>query len=162
MVSQFFQMQARFGSHLEMWHTRTTVMWPWRTLVKEMMPCSAWLTWMLVANLLVLVQMSYLRGTGSFPMELEFPAVVSCGISTEPEVTWWCSCIAEEVEWMGFTVVRYLIQWMLPRPYTLECTQQTLVSDIVCTLLLNLTTVSLYVADKILLTPKHTQIFWQL
>ena len=29
---------------------------------------------------------------------------------------------------MESTVVRYLIQGMLSRPYTLECTQQTLVS----------------------------------
>ena len=32
---------------------------------------------------------------------------------------------------MGSTVVRYLIQEMLSREYTLECTQQALVSDIV-------------------------------
>ena len=36
---------------------------------------------------------------------------------------------------MGSTTVRYLIQWMLPRTYPLECTQQAGVSDIVCTLL---------------------------
>ena len=37
---------------------------------------------------------------------------------------------------MGSTAVGYLIQQMSPRPYTLECTQRTLVSDNVCTLLL--------------------------
>ena len=37
---------------------------------------------------------------------------------------------------MGSTAVRYLIQGVSPRAYTLECTQQALVSDIVCTLLL--------------------------
>ena len=31
---------------------------------------------------------------------------------------------------MGSTAARYLIQQMLPRPYTLECTMQVLVSDI--------------------------------
>ena len=33
------------------------------------------------------------------------------------------------------TAVRYLIQQMLSRPYTLECTQHAVVSDICCTLL---------------------------
>ena len=36
---------------------------------------------------------------------------------------------------MGSTAVRYMIQWMLPRTYPLECTQHAGVSDIVCTLL---------------------------
>ena len=71
-------------------------------------------------------------GTGSFPMELEFPAMVT---STEPEVRWWYVWTADRVERMESTAVRYLIQWMLPRLYTLECTQQAGVSDIVCTLL---------------------------
>ena len=34
--------------------------------------------------------------------------------------------------------------------------------DIGCTLSLNFTAVSMYVADEILLTPRHTQFFWQL
>ena len=74
-------------------------------------------------------------GTGSCPMELEFPAVVNSGISTEPEVRWWYVWTADKVERMGSTAVRYLIQWMSTRTYTLECTQQAGVSDIVCTLL---------------------------
>ena len=61
-------------------------------------------------------------------MELEFPAVVAHGISTEPEVRWWYVCIVEQVEWRGSTTVRYLIQQILIRPYSLDCTQQTLVS----------------------------------
>ena len=39
---------------------------------------------------------------------------------------------AEEVEWRGSTAVRYVIQGMLTRPYTLECTQQAVVS-LLCT-----------------------------
>ena len=58
-------------------------------------------------------------------MELEFLPKVANGIWTETEVTQWYVCIAEEVERMGSTAVKYLIQWMSPRPYTLECTQQT-------------------------------------
>ena len=61
-------------------------------------------------------------------MELEFLAVVPSGTSTEPQVRVWNFCTAEEVERMESTAVRYLMQWMLPRPYTLECTQQALVS----------------------------------
>ena len=110
-------------------HTRTTVLWPWRTLVKVMMPCSAWLTKLLVADLLILC---FPWGTGSFPMELEFLAVVSRGTFTEQEVRVWYFCKGEEVERKESTVVRYLMQWILLRPYTLECTiEQTLrlVSD---------------------------------
>ena len=61
-------------------------------------------------------------------MELEFPVQVSSGISTEPEVRWWYFCNAEEVEQKGSTVVWYLILLVFSRPYTLECTQQALVS----------------------------------
>ena len=70
-------------------------------------------------------------------MELEFLVRVNSAISTEAEVRWYYICIAEEVEKKESTAVRYLIQWMLPRPYTLECTLQTLVlvSDVVCKLL---------------------------
>ena len=62
-------------------------------------------------------------------MEVEFPVRVNSGISTEGEVRWWYVCTAEEVEWKGSTTVRYLILLVLPRPYTLECTLQALVSD---------------------------------
>ena len=61
-------------------------------------------------------------------MELEFSVQVNSGISTEPEVVWWYICNAEEVEQKGSIDVRYLILLVLSRPYTLECTQQTLVS----------------------------------
>ena len=116
---QHSQVQVMSGSHSEMKHTKTTVVWPSRTLVKVIMPCSVWLTSRIVAKLLMLVV------TGSFPMKLDFPAMVNSGISTEPEVRWWYFCNVEEVEWMESTAVRYLTQWMLPRPYTFECTQQT-------------------------------------
>ena len=65
-------------------------------------------------------------------MELVFPTLMTSGIFTEPEVRWKYVCIAQEVELMGPTVVRYLIQQMFSRPYTLECTQQTVVSDNNC------------------------------
>ena len=61
-------------------------------------------------------------GTGTSPTELEFLAVVTTGTFTEPEVTWWYTCTAKEVEWREPTAVRYLMQRMLPRPYTLACT----------------------------------------
>ena len=66
-----------------------------------------------------------------FPMELELLKMLSGGISIEIESRWWYLCIAEEVERMGSIVVRYLIQGMCYRPYTLECTTPVLVSDIV-------------------------------
>ena len=118
-----------FGSHSEIEHTRTAVLWPWRTLVKVMMPCSAWLTTLVVVKLL---KRSLVLGTGSFPMELEFPVWVITRISTGTEDRWWYVCTAEEVERKGSTAVRYLIQWMLTRSYTLECTQQVLVSGTCC------------------------------
>ena len=77
-------------------------------------------------------EMQLTLGTGSSPMEPEFPALER--ISTETEIIWWYVCTAQEVEWKGSTAVRYLILLALPRPYTLECTQQTLVSGM-CTLL---------------------------
>ena len=92
--------------------------------MKVMMPCSAKLTKLLVADLLKEVP----KGTGSSPMKLEFPVGVASRVSTEPEVGWWYLCTAEEVEWKGSTAVRYLILLVLSRPYTLECTQQALVS----------------------------------
>ena len=61
-------------------------------------------------------------------MELEFPVQINSGISTDPEVRWWYVYTAEEVERKGSTVVRYLILLVFSRPYTLECTQQALVS----------------------------------
>ena len=92
--------------------------------MKVMMPCSAKLTKLLVADHLIVVP----EGTGSSPMELEFLVQITSGISTETEVRWRCVLTAEEVEWKGSTVVRYLIFLVLSRPYTLECTLQTLVS----------------------------------
>ena len=97
------QMQVMSGSHSMVQSTKTTVMLPWKRLVKVMMPCSAKLTKLLVAEILP-------KGTGSSPMELEFLVQVTTWISTEPEVRWWYFCTAEEVEWKGSTAVRYLIQ----------------------------------------------------
>ena len=92
--------------------------------MKGMMPCCAGLTSLLVANLLILVKMDLAEGTGTFLIEVEFPAMEPCGVSTKPEVRWWYVCTVQEVERMGSTAVRYLIQQMSSRPYTLECTQQ--------------------------------------
>ena len=109
--------------------TRTTVLCPWRTLVKVLMPCSVWLTNLLVADLLILIPLGYLLlGTGSSPMELGFPAVMCIGTCTEQEVTWCYLSRGGEVERRESTTVWYLMQWMLIRQYTLECTQQRLVS----------------------------------
>ena len=121
LLSQVLMMS---GSHSMVQYTRTTVMWPWRTLVKVMMLCSAWLNNQLVADLLLVTP----QETGTFPMELEFLAVVASGTSTEQEVIWRYFCRGGEVERMEFTAVRYLMSWMSLRPYTLECTQQALVS----------------------------------
>ena len=68
-------------------------------------------------------------------MEVGFSILVSSGTSTEQEVRVWYVYTAGEVEWMESTIVRYLMQWMLSRLYTLECTQQTLVSHWVVYLL---------------------------
>ena len=111
------------GFHSMVQHTRTTVLWSWRTLVKVMMmACFAWLNTLPVAN-------SLPSGIGSSLMELEFLAVVTKRTCTEQEVIWWYVCTGGEVEWMEFTAVRYLMQWISSRPYTLECTQQVLVSS---------------------------------
>ena len=83
--------------------TRTTVSLPWRTLVKVMMVCSAELMYLIiVVNILILEE------TGSSLMELEFPAQVTSGTSTEPEVRVWCVYNEGEVEQMECTTVRYL------------------------------------------------------
>ena len=50
--------QEMSGSHSEVQHTRTTVVWPWKRLVTMMiLLCFAWLTKLLVAGLLLLVKM---------------------------------------------------------------------------------------------------------
>ena len=61
-------------------------------------------------------------------MEVGFLVREITGTSSEAGVRWWYSCIAEEVERKGSITVRYLMQCVLPRPSTLECTQQALVS----------------------------------
>ena len=71
--------------------------------MKIVLPYSVVLTLVLVADMIQ-------NQTGSFPMELEFPAKVANGIYTEPEVRVRYVCIVEEVEWPGSTAVRYLIQ----------------------------------------------------
>ena len=90
--------------------------------MKAVKLCSALLTFVIVAGVLILVKWGLSLGTGSSPMELEFLAVVTSGTFIEPEVAWWYACNAEEVEQRESTAVRYLMQRMLSRPYTLECT----------------------------------------
>ena len=109
------------GSLSEVQHTRTIVLWPWRTLVMVMtMHCFAGLTSMLVIN----VEMA----SGSFPVEVVFLLLaVQILLFTEPEVRWWFVWTIKEVERMGSTAVRYPTQWMLLKTYTLECIWQTLV-----------------------------------
>ena len=108
-------------------YTRTTVLWPWTTSVKVMLlPCSATPTNLFVADVLMVIMP---EETGSFPMDLEFLALVSSGNSTEQEVRWGYFCTGGEVEWMEFTTVRYLMSWISTREYTLECTQKALVRD---------------------------------
>ena len=55
-------------------------------------------------------------------MELEFLAIMRIGTSTEQEGLVWYIYTAGEVEWMESTAVTYLIQQVLFRNYTLECT----------------------------------------
>ena len=116
-------------------HTRTTVLWPWRTLVEVVMLCCVWLTELVVADLLILVKRVLPWGTGSFQMEPEFLAVLliqvrNGGISTEQEIRVWYVCTGGEVVWLEFTAVKYLMQLILPKRYILEYIQQTLVSGI--------------------------------
>ena len=124
LVYLLFCMQMMSGSRSMVQHTRTTVLWPWRTLVKIILPCSAWLTSLLVADDL---NLGLSQETGYSPIKLEFLVVAVTGTFIEPEVRWWYVWTVEEVERMGSTTVRYLPQWMLTRPSTLECTIQGLV-----------------------------------
>ena len=59
-------------------------------------------------------------------MEVEFPVKVSIGTSSGS--IWWYIWTTEEVERKGSTAVIYLMQWVLLRPCTLECTQQAAVN----------------------------------
>ena len=52
--------QVVSGSHSKVQHTKTTVLWSWRTLVKVMMPCSAELTFSIVADLRILIPLGNL------------------------------------------------------------------------------------------------------
>ena len=76
--------------------------------VKKMY-CCAILTSLLVAGLLIL---DLATGTGIFPMEVVgfLPVGICILLFTEQEVRWWYVCTVEEVERMGSTAVRYLIQ----------------------------------------------------
>ena len=119
-----------FSSHSMVQNTETTVSWPWRTLMKMIMPCSVLQTQLLVVDKIIRMKMGPSWGTGFLPIDLKFPEipiVVDFVISTWMHIIWWYVWTTEEVEWKGSTCVRYLIQWTLPRPYTLECTQQALV-----------------------------------
>ena len=87
------------------------------------------------------------KGTGTFLMELEFPAVVSSQISTEPEVRWWYFWTANKVERMGSTTVRYLIQWM-SKIYIGVYTASTGEWHFVCTLLFCSTLLQCYMCCR--------------
>ena len=78
------KVQGMSGSHSTIKDTRRTVVWPWRTLVKMILPCSAKLISLLFACV-ILLELGLPWETGSFPMELQFPAVINSGISTEME-----------------------------------------------------------------------------
>ena len=69
-----FCMQVMSGSHSIIQHTRTTVLWPWRTLLKGVIPCFAWLTSLLVADNLILVEIWLSQETGSSPNETRVPS----------------------------------------------------------------------------------------
>ena len=63
-----------------------------------------------------------------FPNGTRVPhSVAKWDIYTELELRCWYVWTVEEMEWWGSITVRYMIQWMLPIPYTLVCTTQTLV-----------------------------------
>ena len=72
----FFCIQVMSGSHSVVQYTRTTVLWPWRTLVKMILPCSVKLTSLLVVDNLKLVKLGLSLETGSFPIKLEFPMLL--------------------------------------------------------------------------------------
>ena len=114
--------QVISGFHSKVHHTKITVSWTWRTLVKVMMPCSAF------PHLFVV---GLTQETGSSPMEVEFPHQGYSGNSTVRTYFGMCYiCTAEEVVWLESTAVKYLVQQILSRPYTLVYTHQTLVSGI--------------------------------
>ena len=108
--------QVMSGFHSEVHHTKITASWTWRTLVKVMMPFGA---------------SPHTQITGSSPMELESPHQAYSGNSTVITCfhTWYI-CTAEEVVWLESTAVKYLVDQILSRPYTLVYTHQTLVSVI--------------------------------
>ena len=54
------QVLVTFGSHSMVQCTKTTVSYPWRTLVKIVMPCTVWLTNLLVVDLLPLMALGNL------------------------------------------------------------------------------------------------------
>ena len=75
--------------------------------MKVMMPYSAELTTLIVADLL---KWGMPQGTGISPMEVGFPVQEVSQVSSEAEVRWWYICSTEEVELKGSTTVRYLMQ----------------------------------------------------
>ena len=111
------------GFHSEVHHTKITVLWTWRTLVKVMMLCCAAFPHCFVVGLT--------QETGSSPMELESPHQAYSGNSTVRTCfrTWYI-CTAEEVVWLESTAVKYFVEQILSRTYTLVYTHQTLVSVI--------------------------------
>ena len=124
----------------EVQHTKITVSWSWRTLVKVMVvPCTAKYLLKLVvgsketagaSSPIKLDVVCLPQEAGSSPMELEFPHQNYSGNSTVRTHSVIISfvCTAEEVEWLESTGVKYFVEQILPNPYTFEYTQQTLVS----------------------------------
>ena len=103
-------------------------LYSWTILVNIMSHFSAWLTTDCAVDAPSLHgRLSWVIGTTR--MVLELRTVVTCGSSTETEVRVWYAWTGGEVEWMESIIVWYLMQQVLTRPYTLGCTQQTLVRN---------------------------------
>ena len=108
--------------------SQTMVLYTWTALVILPTHFYVWLTTECAVDVPSLqIGMSWVIGTTR--MVLELPTMVRCGSSTEAEVLVWYAWTAGGVEWLESTVVWYLIQQVLTRPYTLECTQQTWVRE---------------------------------
>ena len=76
-------MQMMFSSHSMVQHTRTTVLWPWRTLVKMILPCSVWLTLLLVAE----VEDGSVLGQWFFPNGTKLPSIF-VNQTSQPKLKW--------------------------------------------------------------------------
>ena len=103
------------------------VLYSWIILVNLVSHFSAWLIYLLVINLLIVIVV----GTGSFPMEPGFQALLNSGSSSEPEVRWWYFCTAGEVEWMESIAAIYLVKMKTHTDFMLECIQPLLVGILI-------------------------------